>query len=196
MAKLRSDCDVQGDAWYWRRERSNPPPGCLWRLCPSASTLTEPFRPDGNVFCWCLTHSVRDFVDPCNCVDPHSQVVSYLSPSYAPRAWCRRNARRDFCSVTHCNAIPMQVCTQWTHSDVWSQLPTTPQCLFKIGDRQSEKKRRHGDRRAICDATRGLDAGHGVIRHRGVSDGSDGARRLWRSHSAWTEMFFADGSQA
>ena len=47
--------------------------------------------------------------------------------------------------------------------------------FFKIGDRQSEKKRRNGDLRAICDATRGLDAGHGVIRHQGVSDGSDGA---------------------
>jgi len=41
------------DAWSWRRARSKPPPGCLWRLCRSASTLTEPFRPDGNVFCWC-----------------------------------------------------------------------------------------------------------------------------------------------
>jgi len=25
-----------------------------------------------------LTRSVRDFVDPCNCVDPHGRVVSYL----------------------------------------------------------------------------------------------------------------------
>ena len=89
----------------------------------------------------------------------------------------------------------MQVFTQWTDSDVWSQLATTPECLFKIGDRQSVKKWRNGDRRAICDTTRGLDAGHGVNRHRGVSDGSDGARPLWRSHSARTEMFFADGSK-
>jgi hypothetical protein len=43
---------MQRDAWYWRRAWSNPPPGCLWRLWRSASTLTEPFRPDGNVFCW------------------------------------------------------------------------------------------------------------------------------------------------
>jgi hypothetical protein len=91
-----------------------------------------------------------------------------------------------------CIAIPMQACTQWTHSDVWSQLATTPECLFKIGDRQSEKKQRNGDRRAICNSTRGIDAGRGVIRHRGVSDGSDGARPLWRSQSAQTEMFFAD----
>jgi len=47
----------------------------------------------------------------------------------------------------------------------------------------------------MCNATRGIDAGRGVIRHRGVSDGSDGARPLWRSHSARTEMFFADGVQ-
>jgi len=86
----------------------------------------------------------------------------------------------------------MQACTQWTHSDVSSQLPTTPECIFKIGDQQSEKKLRNCDRRAICNATRGIDAGHGVIRHRGISDGSDGARPLWRSHSARTEMFFAD----
>ena len=64
--------------------------------------------------------------------------------------------------------------------------------FIKIGDRQSEKKRRHGDRRAMCNATRGIDAGRGVIRHRGVSDGSDGVRPLWRSQSAQTELFFAD----
>jgi len=64
--------------------------------------------------------------------------------------------------------------------------------LFKVGGRQSEKKRRNGDRRAICNSTRGIDAGRGVIRHRGVSDGSDGARPLWRSQSAQTEMFVAD----
>jgi len=40
------------DAWTWHRPRSNPPPGCLWGLWQSASTLTEPFRPDRNVFCW------------------------------------------------------------------------------------------------------------------------------------------------
>jgi len=95
-----------------------------------------------------------------------------------------------------CIAIPMQACTEWTHSDVWSQLATKPECLFKIWDRQSEKKQRNGDRRAICNATRGFDAGHGVIRHRGVSDGSDGAHPLWRSHSARMEMFFADASQS
>jgi len=39
---------------------------------------------------------------------------------------------------------------------------------------------------------RDLDSGRGAIRHRGVSDGSDGARPLWRSHSARTEMIFAD----
>jgi len=86
----------------------------------------------------------------------------------------------------------MHACTQWTHSEVWSQLATTPEGLFKIGDRQSEKKWRNGDRRAICDAMRGLDAGRRVIRPRGVSDGSDGARPLWRSNSARTEIFFAD----
>ena len=86
----------------------------------------------------------------------------------------------------------MQACTQWTHSDVWSQLATTPECLFTIGDRQSEKEWRNSDRRAICNATRGIDTGRWQIRLRGVSDGSDRARPLWRSHSARTEMFFPD----
>jgi len=58
-AKPRPEGDVQHDAWYWRRARSHPPPGCLWLLWQSASTLTEPFRPDGNVFCWCPTRSHR-----------------------------------------------------------------------------------------------------------------------------------------
>jgi len=47
------------------------------------------------------------------------------------------------------------------------------ECVFRI-DRQGEKKRRNGDRSAICYATRGIDAGREVIRHRRVSDGSDG----------------------
>jgi len=51
-AKRRSEGDMWRNMWSWRRARSNPPPGCLWWLWRSASTLTEPFRPDGNVFCW------------------------------------------------------------------------------------------------------------------------------------------------
>ena len=89
----------------------------------------------------------------------------------------------------------MQACTQWTHSDVLSQLATTPECLLNIGEQQSEEKQWNGDRRAICDATRDPDAGRGVIRHRGVSDGSDGARRISRCHSARTEKSFANGGK-
>jgi len=104
----------------------------------------------------------------------------------------RRNARRDICSVTHRIAIPMQARTRWTHSDVLSLLATTPEWSFKIGDRQNAKRQWSSDRRAIYNATHCIDAGCGVIRHRGVSDGSDGARPLWQSHSARTEYFFAD----
>jgi len=43
---------MERDAWNSRRARINPPPGCLWLLWRSASTLTEPFGPDGNVSCW------------------------------------------------------------------------------------------------------------------------------------------------
>jgi len=73
----------------------------------------------------------------------------------------------------------------------WDQKMGKIECVFRI-DRHSEKKRRNGNRRAICNATGGIDAGRGVIRHRGVSDGSHGAHPLWRSHSARTEMIFAD----
>jgi len=67
-----------------------------------------------------------------------------------------------------------------------------PECSFKIGDRQSKKKQWNCNGRVIRNATRGIDAGRRVSRHRSVSDGSDGARPLWRSHSARTELFFAD----
>jgi len=86
----------------------------------------------------------------------------------------------------------MHTGTQWTHSDVWSQLATTPQCSFKIGVQQSAKKHWNRDRRVICNATGGIEAGRRVIRYRGVSDGSDGGHPLWRSHSARTDIFFAD----
>jgi len=52
-AKLQSQGDVQRDASYWSRARSNPPPWCLWRPWRRTSSLTEPFRPDGIVSCWC-----------------------------------------------------------------------------------------------------------------------------------------------
>jgi hypothetical protein len=46
----------------------------------------------------------------------------------------------------------------------------------------------------MFNSTRGIDAGRGVIRHQGVSDGCAEARPLWRSQSAQMEMFFADVS--
>ena len=70
----------------------------------------------------------------------------------------------------------------------WDQKMGKIKCSFRI-DWQSEKKRRNSDCWVICKATRGIDAGRGVIRHRGVSDGSDGWCPLWRSYSAQTEMF-------
>jgi len=48
------------------------------------------------------------------------------------------------------------------------------ECAFRI-DRQSKNKWRDSDRTTICNATRGIDARRRVIRHRCVSDGSDGA---------------------
>jgi len=73
----------------------------------------------------------------------------------------------------------------------WDQERGKTECVFRI-DRQSKKKRRNGDRKAICYVLSGIDAGRGVIRHWGVSDDSDGARPLQRSHSARSEIFLAD----
>jgi hypothetical protein len=74
---------------------------------------------------------------------------------------------------SRCKRMPNERIPMYGHS--W---PSTPDCSFKIGDRQSENKRSLSDRRAICDATHGIEAGRGVMSHRGVSDGSDGARPL------------------
>jgi len=87
----------------------------------------------------------------------------------------------------------MQAGTQWTQTNVWSQLATTPEWSFKIGDWQNEQNPWNSDQRAIWNATRRIDAGRGVIRHRGVSDGSEEARPLWQSHCAQMEIFFAGG---
>ena len=74
---------------------------------------------------------------------------------------------------SQCKRVPNELIPTYGHS--W---PSPPECSFKIGDRQSEKKWLNSDRRAICNATRGIEAVRGVIRHRGVSDSSDGARPL------------------
>jgi len=58
MGILRSEGDMQCDACYCRWVRIYPPPGCLWRLWWSESTPTQPFHPDGNVFCWCYMVSL------------------------------------------------------------------------------------------------------------------------------------------
>jgi len=102
----------------------------------------------------------------------------------------RRNTRSDYRSVTHRFPIPMQEHTQWTHSDISSQLATTPECSFEIGVRQREKNWWRCNRRVICDATHGTDTGRGVISHWGVSDGSDRAYPLWWRHSTWTDICF------
>ena len=124
-----------------------------------------------------LTRSVRDIVDPRNWVDPHGCVVSYLLTFLCSSGLNVEGTRGEIFAASPI-AIPRQTCTQRTHCDIWSKLATTPECVLKKGDRQSEKKWRNGDRRAICYATRGIDAGRGVFRHQGVSNCSDGARPL------------------
>jgi hypothetical protein len=101
----------------------------------------------------------------------HGEV--FAASPIALQSWCKR--------------VPTAPIPMYGHS--W---PSTPEYSFKIGDRQSVKKRWHCDRRVICNATRGIGAGRGVILHRDVSDGSDGPRPLWWSHSTRMELFFAD----
>jgi len=79
-----------------------------------------------------------------------------------------------------------------TYCNVLSQLATMPKCSFTIGYRQSEKKHRNCDWRVICKVMCGTGDGGGVIYHRDVSDGSDGALPLRRSQSCRMEMFIAD----
>ena len=105
----------------------------------------------------------------------------------------RRNARRGFCSVTHHIAIPIQAHNQWIYSDIWSQLATTLEFSFKIGDRQSEKKQLNWDGRATCNATCGINSRRGLSRHQDVSDGFVGLYPLWQSDSVRMEIFCADG---
>jgi hypothetical protein len=89
---------------------------------------------------------------------------------------------------SQCKRVPNEPIPTYDHS--WASMPD---CSFRIGERQSEYTQWNSDGRAICNATRGIEAGRGVIRHWCVSDGSDGAGPLWRSHFARTEIFFANG---
>jgi len=65
---------MQHNGLYWHWAQRNLPPGCLWRLWRSSSTLTQPFSPDSNVFCWwTLFQAVRLLIPP-------QSDVSYLCP--------------------------------------------------------------------------------------------------------------------
>jgi len=125
----------------------------LMMICPTSSTIT-----------W--EHEVKSFLSISPCHDPestwleeHRMRVKRYDTTWplgfrqlrgSTKSWKERvrsndgndrvcisyNALMSFYSGV-CIAIPMQVCTQWTHSDVVSQLATTLECLFKIGDQQS-----------------------------------------------------------
>jgi len=82
-----------------------------------------------------------------------------------PRNCVDPYALQSRCKRVHNEPIP-------TYGHSWPQRQSV--CLKLEADRA----RRNGDRRAICNLTRGIGARRGVIRHRGVSDGSDGARPL------------------
>jgi len=64
-------------------------------------------------------------------VNSHIDLVTWIDVYNLERENCilgagRRNARRDFRSVTLQIEIRMTAHTQWTHSEVWSQLATMP----------------------------------------------------------------------
>jgi hypothetical protein len=50
-----SEGEMPPNTLHWSRAWSNPQLEFLWRLWQSATTLTEPFRPDGDIFCLCFT---------------------------------------------------------------------------------------------------------------------------------------------
>ena len=130
-------------------------------------------------------------------VNSHIELVTWNDVYNYQRENCilradQRNTRRDCHNVIHRIAIPMQVFTQWPHSNIWSLLATTPECSFRKGDRQSKKKWWNSDPIMLCNAMRSIEAGQWVIRHRGVYDISDSTYPLGLRHSTWTEIFFAD----
>jgi len=77
--KRRSEGNMQRDAWYRGRARIDPPPGCLWQLWRSAFTPTEPFRPDGNIFCWCSEPAMFTPVYPWEPVSGRCRRCSLLA---------------------------------------------------------------------------------------------------------------------
>jgi len=96
-------------------------------------------------------------------------------------------AASPIASQSRCNRVPNEPIPMYGHS--W------PQCQsdrLKLETDRTRKKGLYNDHWAIWNAMRWIDAGHGVICHRVVSDGSDGARPLRWSHSDRTEMFLSD----
>ena len=101
--------------------------------------------------------------------------------------------RRDVRSVTHCNRHGRVYPMNWFRCMVTVGHKAR---VFAYCRRRSEQEETgNGDRRMLCTATQSIDAGCGGIRQRGVSDGSDRAHLLWRSRSAWIELFFVDVGQ-
>jgi len=88
MVKLWLEGNMRRDTWSWRRALRIPPPGCLWHLGPSASTLTQPFRLDGNIFCCCRMHDsgMQLWDSLSNCTIWYRHYILSLPESQAPGA--------------------------------------------------------------------------------------------------------------
>jgi len=94
VVKQRSQGNMRRNAWYWRKVRSNPPLGYLWCLRWSASILTEPFRPDGNFYCWWNATETKHHVRISSSTNHVSQLLSGVCPlqkrnlySFSSWAW-------------------------------------------------------------------------------------------------------------
>jgi len=74
---------------------------------------------------------------------------------------------------SRCKSVPNEPIPRNGHSS-----PSTPECSFQFGHRQSRKQRRHCEARVIYNVTPGIHTRRGVSRHLSVSDASDGARPL------------------
>ena len=89
--KPQSDGYMQRDVSYSCLARSSLPPGCLWRLWRSMSTLTEPFRPDGNVFRWLCRY--------CFCPQRLRISHQWMSATNQNLDYPRGKAENHWCSI-------------------------------------------------------------------------------------------------
>jgi len=126
MVKLRWEGDMQRDVWYWLRARSKPPPGCLWPLWRSVSTLTEPFRPDGIILCWCMSTGEVNLgvLDVCMepldkwsfCWWPTGKYLLKVQTLLPSSIWCHSQSHSNLVSVSGGTQASLTVVEKSSHT--------------------------------------------------------------------------------